>query len=287
VGGERAELTVSNDTSTNVTTYTYTSQLENTTTSVEQAFTFFDQKTSGNFSGLTFGIGASTIKWSIHLINNNSTAAAAAAGGGLTLRYRLTGLLASNASTSTGGEVVVRASRGQVVVQRGRPQANMTTYLVPLFTTTSNTSTTTRTTAAQVELFDVALVDGTYFVPISHSIVRTSADDEEEASYVVELVLPGFNESLYYDPSIGLGVLLGRNDRDNGDGDGSSSDSGVGLIVGVAVAIPMAVALVLLVIGAALVVGWHRKKRLARQSAGSIHFEGADDDDDDDHNDQL
>jgi hypothetical protein len=93
---------------------------------------------------------------------------------------------------------------------------------------------------------------------------------------VVELVLPEFNKSLFYDPSIGLGVLLDRNDR--GDG-GSSSGSEVGLIVGVAVAIPVAMALVLLVIGAALAVGWHRK-RLARRSAGSINFEGGDDDHD-------
>jgi hypothetical protein len=221
---------VSNDTSTNATTYAYTSQLESAT-SVEQAFTFFNQKTSGTLSA--------------------------------------------------GGGEAVRASRGQVVVQRGRPQVNMTTYLVPLFTTNTNT-TTTKTSAAQVELFDVALVDGTHFVPISHSIVRTSADDDEEASYVVELVLPSFNESLYYDPSIGLGVLLGRNDRDGG----SSDSRNVGLIVGVAVAIPLAVALVLVVIGAALAIGW-RRKRAARRSEGIFHFEGGADDDHDDHDDEL
>jgi hypothetical protein len=264
---------VSNDTSTNATTYTYTSQLENTT-SVEQAFAFFDQKTSGNFSGLTFDIGASSIKWSIHLINTNSTPESAA-DGGLTLRYRLAGLALLDANVSTDGEVMVRASRGQVVVQRGRPQANMTTYLVPLFVSSTTKSTTTLTTAVQVELFDVALVDGTHFMPISHSIVRTSVDDEE-ASYVVELVLPSFNESLFYDPSIGLGVLLGRNDRDDG---GSSSESNVGLIVGVAVAVPVAVALVLLVIGAALAIGWRQKRN---RSAGSINFAA-----DEHHDDQL
>jgi hypothetical protein len=170
----------------------------------------------------------------------------------------------------------VRASRGKVVEQRETPQANMTTYLVPLFVSSTTKSATTMTTAAQVELFDVALVDGTHFVPINHSIVRTSVDDDdEEASYVVELVLPEFNESLYYDPSIGLGVLLGRNDR----GDGGSSESNVGLIVGVAVAIPVAVVLVLLVIGAALAIGWRQKRN---RSAGSINF-GADEH----HDDQL
>jgi hypothetical protein len=119
-------VTVSNDTSTNATTYTYTSQLESTTTSVEQAFTFFDQKTSGNFAGLTFDISASSIKWSIHLRAANNSANWTAAGGGLTLRYRLTGLtMVGNASTSPagGGGEVVRASRGQVVVQRGKQQA--------------------------------------------------------------------------------------------------------------------------------------------------------------------
>jgi uncharacterized membrane protein len=52
--------------------------------------------------------------------------------------------------------------------------------------------TTATTTAAQVELFDVALVDGTHFVPISHSIVKTSAnDDDDEASYVgVAVAIP-------------------------------------------------------------------------------------------------
>jgi hypothetical protein len=74
------------NTSTNAITYAYTSQLESAT-SVEQAFTFFDQKTSGNFAGLTFDMGASSIKWSIHLraANNSSDSTlAAAAGGGLT-----------------------------------------------------------------------------------------------------------------------------------------------------------------------------------------------------------
>jgi hypothetical protein len=86
---------------------------------------------------------------------------------------------------------------------------------------------------------------------------------------MVELVLPGFNESLFYDPSIGLGVLLGRNDRDDGSG---GSDSDVGLIVGVAVAVPVAVAVVLVVIVAALAIGWRQKRLAARQSVGSINF---------------
>jgi hypothetical protein len=267
---------VSNDTSTNATTYTYTSQLENNTTNVEQAFTFSKQETSGNFSGLTFTIGASTVKWSIRLSAINTTITGS--GAGLTLRYRLAGLVANDNGSSTTSQV---PATSVVVVQRETPRANMTTYLVPLFvsitTTTATKITTTRTTVVKVEVFDVALVDGTGFVPINHSIVRTSAngtdDDEEEASYVVELALPGFNESLYYDPSIGLGVLLGRSD--GGEGGGSDS-SNVGLIVGVAVAIPVAVVLVLLVIGAALAIGWHRNRSLARRHRGAVNFQSHD-----------
>jgi hypothetical protein len=83
----------------------------------------------------------------------------------------------------------------------------MTTYLVPPFVPSSTTTKTTTTTmAAQVELFGLALIDGTRFARINHSIVRTG--DDGNAEYVVELVLPGFNESLFSDPSTGSACSL-------------------------------------------------------------------------------
>jgi hypothetical protein len=60
-----------------------------------------------------------------------------------------------------------------------------------------------------------------------------------------------------YDPSLGLGVLLGRSS------DGSSSSTDVGLIVGVAVAIPVAVVVVLAAVVAGVVLAWRRRSRWA------------------------
>jgi hypothetical protein len=189
------------------------------------AFTFFNQKTSGNFSGLTFDIGASSVKWSIHLLatGSSSSDANSTAGGGLTLRYCL-------------------------------PRAWWW-----------------ETTAQLVERW-------------WRQEARCWCSEEDRKPMPVAPAPPHTRlpRWLFSGPSADQRQCPPRPQRQDGNKGGSSANN-VGLIVGVAVAVPVAVALVLLVIGTALGISWQRK-RLARRSAGSVHFDrGADDD----HNAQL
>jgi hypothetical protein len=89
---------------------------------------------------------------------------------------------------------------------------------------------------------------------------------------VLELRFGPFNRSVIYDPSLGLGVLLGRSEG----GGGSSSDTG--LIVGAAVAIPVAVVLVVVAIVAGVVFAWYGKKR-TRAIDHAVNFEPDENDD--------
>jgi len=107
-----------------------------------------------------------------------------------------------------------------------------------------------------VQVFDLALFDGV-LRPINHSVVISSSANS--SSYVLELAFPGgFNDSLYYDPSLGLGVLLGS---DRGGGGGGGGDTNVGLIVGVTVGVGVALLLVSGVIAVSIAVAWWRKKQ--------------------------
>ncbi len=123
----------------------------------------------------------------------------------------------------------------------------MTTYIVRL----------DDDAVAQVELFDVALVDA-QLVFINHSLTATnvSTNGTTVRSYVLELQLPAFTQSLFYDPSLGLGVLPGGSTKS----DGSGSDDNTALIVATAVAIPVAVVVVAGVVAVALFVAWKKKR---------------------------
>lgn len=251
VGNSSASLTsytvtqqVTNSTSgganTTTTTTTYVAQLNNAT-SVAQAYTFFTQKATTAFAGTTFTVGAGSLKWSINLTttaaNNTSDGGVGAGSQGLTLRYQLASLLNVSA-----------ASQGAVIRKPETPQNQMTTYIVRL----------DDNAVAQVELFDVALVDD-QLTFINHSLTATtnvSTNGTTVRSYVLELQLPAFNQSLFYDPSLGLGVLLGGSTK----ADGSGSDDNTALIVATAVAIPVAVVVVAGVVAVALLVAWRRKK---------------------------
>lgn len=171
----------------------------------------------------SFTIPASTIKWTI-LFNSSLPFTS-----GLQVPYELGGVLASNISRQTIG--------------------NSTTYYIPL-QGSSNLYTS-------LEVFDLALVDGIYR-PISHSI-RASSDSM--ATLILEF--PPFASSIYYDPILGLGILLGNK---------PSSDDETGLIVGVVVGVTAAVMLVITVIVIVVLVGVIRSKRHRRSSA--VNFDG-------------
>lgn len=234
-----------------------------------QTFSFFSNSSVGQFDGLSFSIGSGTLKWSIFLNTSlhSSSASSSSSSSETVLRYALDSLL-TIANVTTEMAPTITSSSASINITSG-PSAtvtNATTYVLPLFTFTSPSSSSSnkQTATAQVDVFDVALIDGS-LVPINHSIVvvpppPTNASSSQTSSvaeqYVLELRFPGFNESVEYDPSIGLGVIVG--------GDGSSSSSAgsdnVALIVATAVVIPVAVAVVVVVIGSAVAFAWWRRR---------------------------
>jgi len=238
-------------------TYAYTARVDPDTL-LEQSYTFHEQPRAADFEGLAFTISPGSLKWSINL---TTTAAATEPGegvgqGGLTFEYRLAGVV-------TGGDGAAVPARGfRVTAKSDSPRTRMTSYYLPLSTTI----------VAQLQVFDVALLDGA-LVPIEHRVklVTTPAQTppalrravasevvEETAAYVLELTFPPFNRSLYYDPSLGLGVLLGAP-----GGKGGGDDSGA-LVIGVAVAVPLAILFVLAVVGVGFGLIYWQKRRSAK-----------------------
>jgi hypothetical protein len=234
---------VTNSTSSSITTYVYSAQLDDAT-SVSQAYTFFDLATTSVFAGTNFSVRAGALKWSINLTISADEAAATSPGAnGLTLRYLLSNLLFNSSS----GTAPSSSEWRKITTKANTPKLEMTTYIVQL----------DESAVVEVELFDVAFIDGQLTL-INHSIVliETAGADNGTAewSYALELHFPAFNQSVYYDPSLGLGVLLTGSSKS-----GDSSDN-TALIIATAVAIPVAVVLVLAVIIAALLVAWRRRR---------------------------
>jgi hypothetical protein len=230
-----------------LTTYVYAAQVDEATR-LEQAFTFHATNASGQFAGTTFDIGAGSVKWSVNITSTNASTFA----DGVTMKYRLTGLLGLAPSVNSSG-----GSQSSSVVRRARntPQAGMTTYFLAF---AADPSDPRKLAGCAVEVFDAALVDGAEAaVPIEHDVQVAS-----QAEFELVLSFPPFENSLVYDPSLNLGVLLGGGGRDELDGSSGGGDN-LGMIVAVAVAIPVAVVVVLavIVVGTALII---RRKKLAR-----------------------
>lgn len=244
-----------------LTTTYYTAGLADNTTSLEQAFAFYDHPTDSQFNATLFTIGANSVKWSVNLTvstavptNNtdgpdNRTMSEPAGDTPLTIRYGLAALSSSvSASLSRNGQVIRRG---------GEPQAGMTTYYVPLLddtVTASSSSHSSSLLVAKVEVLDLALVDGAWVPLLSHDVVLANSSAGYLPEYVLVLEFPPFNHSLFYDPSVSLGVLLSR------DGSGDTS-SDLALIVATSVAIPLAVLFVVAVAVAGVTfLAWRKKQ---------------------------
>jgi hypothetical protein len=149
----------------------------------------------------------------------------------------------------------------------------MTTYYIPLLTHSSGSSA--GRLVAKIEVFDLALVDGddaSHFKAIHHRILTVSSSSST-ADYVLELSFPPFNQTLAYDPSLGLGTLL--NSKSDGKG---GTGGGITLLIGVAVAVPVAVVVVVAGIAAGVGIIWWRKKRALVEgaTAAAVNFDSRD-----------
>lgn len=259
-------------------TYVYSASIgDNNATRFDQSFTFYDRDANARFAGVSFVIPANSVKWSINFTVDDTGGSGGSsppshATQWSTVRYRLAGLLLTSSANGTTSEL--STSTDQPITSRAdTPAPGLTTYYVPLFKKTESTTVV----VAAVVLFDVALVDRAA-ADIRHRIVAVAVNTTT-IEYEVVFEFPPFNESLFYDPSLGLGVLLGA-DRDGSGGVGGGGSDNTGLIVGVAVAIPVAVVVVVAVIAAGLYVAWRRRSNTI-DSGRAINFSVADQGDDD------
>jgi hypothetical protein len=210
-------------------TYIYSVRLDDGT-QLHQSFAFYKRETNSTFAGVDFAIPANSVKWSLNFTSNSSSLASRTTQP-TTVRYRL---------NSAG---LAPASNARIVSRANTPAAGLTTYFLPL------NSDPAQPIVATVVLFDLAVVDGVV-TTIRHNITGTMAGE-----YEVAVELPAFTAWVHYDPSVGMGALLGS------DGGGGGSDN-TGLIIGVAVAVPVAVAVVVVAIAAGVAFAWYKRRSL-------------------------
>jgi hypothetical protein len=179
------------------------------------------------FGRSNFTINAGSIKWTLSL------SASKPFGSGLIINYQLSDI--STSTTSDGGS-------GSLRVVRVRTMENITTYYLALGSAQDNQ-------VAAVEVFDVALVNNKSYESVNHSITLAS-----NSFYVLTLGFPPFSESLYYDPTVGLGVL-------GSSTGGGSGGTNVGLIIGLIIAGAAVAAFVITVVIIVLAVLHMRKPK--------------------------
>jgi hypothetical protein len=132
-----------------------------------------------------------------------------------------------------------------------------------------------RSVATLVRLVNVVELDGETRVGdewIIYSLAPASTNSSSSSSGLV-VSFGQFNDSLSYDPDIG--VLLGRKSDEPGGGDGH-----LAVIIGVSVAVPVAILVIVAVVAAAILVHWHRRASVAqaymnREAAVNFHHHDA------------
>jgi hypothetical protein len=107
-------------------------------------------------------------------------------------------------------------------------------------------------------------------------------DEASGGVYMLTLVFPPMNSSLFYDPTIGLGLLLGGGGGSKSDGTGSSGGGGGDstlLMIGMAVGLPLA-CIALVTVSVTTVVYKRRKRRLlaAQRQNQLANFDKEDED---------
>jgi hypothetical protein len=226
-----------------VQTYIYSALLADNVTTLEQSFAFHTESAGTAFAGLSFDITPGSLKWSINLTTADGHSGT---GQALTMRYKLSSL-GVNVTSS------INATSVDVTRQDNTPRTNMTTYLFPLHQQSSSSGAL----MAKVVVFDVAEVDGEVVPLVGHSVALSNGSSASGGDYVLVLQFPAFSQSLYYDPSLGLSVLLGAGKGGRSSSGGMSSS----LFVAVGVAVPVAVvAVVAVALAGTLWQMWRRKK---------------------------
>lgn len=226
-------------------TYSYSTQSEGQV-EIQQTYNFQTKGQSAySFADVAFTVAAGAVKWSLNL-----SAADGVGAEGLTVRYRLT--------TEQPRTPAKRSSETVIIEQRDYPKPNMTTYFLP-------SSSSVVGAVVSIVVFNVALIDGSYR-KIEHDVLPLALNQstDGEVDYELELRFPPFDRTLFYDPNLSMGEVLGK--------DISSSSADVGLIVGVVVAVSGAIILVLAVITVTAFITYHqRRKNIAKRTSVNIN----------------
>jgi hypothetical protein len=243
-------VSVANRTEGNSTVeaYTYSTTLPGTTTTFNQTFAFHTNATTSEFASVGFVIGASTLKWSIALAGSSD-------GQDTTVRYRLSSLSSATEGTTPDPD-------GAIIKQASTPHAGMTTYQFSLLATSATDSSQARRLAAQLVVFDAAIVDaGVTPVPlVSHSVALADGQSGGQLpEYVLSLTFPPYTTSLEYDPAINLNEVLPNRPQQAA----SSGDSD--FPIAAAVVPPAAIVGLGLVVAAVVFVVW----KVRRSNTGS------------------
>jgi hypothetical protein len=210
---------------------------------VALAFSFYPQATNTSFAQVAFVVPQGAVKWALSISGGWPF-------GPQTSSFTLQVLL----SLALGNR---NSSTAQIKQLANTPTDNITTYYIQLVGSLF---------AAQLEMFDVALADGT-LVPVNHSLALIQADNnnnEDDSSVEVQMsiTINRFEAELEYDPSLSLVTLVEGN---SGVGGGSS----ITWIIAVAVVVPVAVLTVAIIVGGVLVMAYKKRayaKRLAHFS---------------------
>lgn len=201
--------------------YVYSSDVDSALL-LQQEYSIYPTAHSINFAGNQFNLAPGTVKWSLNLTSLQSDVLSCTNGAVAIVRYEVGDL----------GQ-----SARQILEYPNTPTMKTTTYVVLFGSSESNIIRNT----AVLQVLDEALADG-MLTTVGHSM---SINGDVA---MLELTLANFNQTFHYDPSLGLGVLLGS------AGGGSSSDN-TGLIVGIPVAVGVAIIVVVAVsaTGAAII----------------------------------
>jgi hypothetical protein len=133
--------------------------------------------------------------------------------------------------------------------------------------------------ATTVRLVNVVEMDGKTRVGdqwITHTLVPANKHTPSSSSSGLVVSFGQFNESVSYDPDVG--VLLGRTDSESGGGS-MIGDDNIGVVIALAVAMAVAVAVIVMVVVGAIVLLWYQRRAITREylaRAKSVNFHSYD-----------
>ncbi len=259
-----------------VVSYTATTQDNQTIT---QQLAMYSGAASAEFASVPFRIEPGTLKFTVNITNADQTQPSTGSGASqpITMAYGISALViappssANDSALPAASTATADTSTPLIVVPR-YPHALATTYYLPLLITTESLgsaagagpSSRPKRMVAMVAVFDVALIDGT-LQAINHSVV---VDEASGGVYMLTLVFPPMNSSLFYDPTIGLGLLLGGGGGSKNDGTGSSGSGGgdsMLLMIGMAVGLPLACIALVTVSVTTVVYKRHKRRQSTAQ----------------------